>query len=103
MGHLSPRPRGFAVAQCVHLINRLTAAVVPPLETIMKPRLTFHSFRKIAAAEETMIRAMMPRTNEADPPSLAPVSAPIGARVWRDGRLVVDAPLTATLQEVARG
>lgn len=33
----------------------------------MRPRITLSTFRKIAKAEDTLARAMMPRTSAADP------------------------------------
>ena len=32
----------------------------------MKSRITLHTFRKVARQEETMLRAMMPRTSAVD-------------------------------------
>ena len=72
----------------------------------MKKRITLNTFRKVTALEETMARAMMPRTSEADATPLAPhyaqerstvVGTVAGTRLAR--RSV--AALTYTLAEVA--
>ena len=67
--------------------------------------MTINSYRQMFRQEETMIRAMMPRTSAKD---AAPLTSPIlpaqpERRVWRGGRVTVPA-LTFTLGEaVARG
>jgi hypothetical protein len=71
----------------------------------MKRTVTLHTFRKLARAEEAMMRASMPRTSAAD---AAPLTSPIlparadvaVARVPR--RFVAPGPLTYTLAEVRR-
>ena len=58
-----------------------------------------HTFRTFARLEETMMRAMMPRTDAADP---KPVALPRSNFVWSNGRRVAAvAPLTFKLAEVA--
>ena len=71
----------------------------------MRKRISLATFRRVAAAEEAMIRATMPRTSAADSdvvlsygkPSRAEVLAKrAGTRLVR----VVAAPLTYTLADV---
>jgi hypothetical protein len=69
----------------------------------MRRTITLSTFRKLEAAEETMLRAMMPRTAAADTtPLTSPIRPAKAARaVWRNGRRVAAAqPLTFTLAEV---
>lgn len=70
----------------------------------MKPRITLNTFRRLSVAEEQIMRAVMPRTADADP---SPLTSPIlpslaERRVWRAGRLVVE-KAGFTLAEVVRG
>ena len=57
---------------------------------------TRNVFRTIARLEDEMVRATMPRTAAADP---LPEFRPAARRTWRVPAL---APLTFTMQEVAR-
>ena len=61
----------------------------------MRPRITLNTFRKLDRAEEQVIRAMMPKTSDADP-------APLDVRGWTNSRKT-EKTLTFTLGEVARG
>lgn len=66
--------------------------------------MTTNHYRKMFRAEETMIRAMMPRTAAID---TAPLTSPIlpaqaERRVWRAGRSYVEKS-GFTMGEVARG
>lgn len=69
----------------------------------MRPRITLATFRKVAAAEETMMRAVMPRVAQADPTPLPRFAAPAAGELLaqRAGSRLVK-PLTFTLAEVAR-
>lgn len=65
----------------------------------MKKTITLHTFRKVARAEEQMLRAMMPRTSAADPLPIETSSTPrVVVRSVNGLRLVK--PLTFTMQEV---
>lgn len=66
--------------------------------------MTINSYRKMFRAEETMIRAMMPKTASVD---VEPLTSPIlpaqsERRVWRAGKAFVQ-KTGFTLGEVARG
>jgi hypothetical protein len=64
-------------------------------------RITLSTFRKVSAAEEMMMRAMMPTISAADPvplPKFA-AAAPVVVASTAGTRLVK--PLTATLAEVS--
>ncbi|HET9024815.1 MAG TPA: hypothetical protein VFN64_09600 [Burkholderiaceae bacterium] len=70
----------------------------------MRPKITLKTFRRLGQAEETMIRAAMPRTSarDAEPlPVFAARDAVVVAETPHGVRLV--RPLTFTIGEVARG
>ncbi len=67
----------------------------------MKRTITLATFRKLERAEETMLRAVMPRIAAADPAPLASNLYVPARRTWSAGSLVVKTGFT--LQEVARG
>lgn len=67
----------------------------------MRPRITLSTFRKIGRAEETMLRATMPRTQASTPEAMEP----FGGRMDNAGGTLVRRPvvtLTATIGEHAR-
>ncbi len=67
----------------------------------MRKRITLSTFRKIANAEEAMMRAMMPSASANDPAPLAsPILPRTTLRTLGNGARLVK-PLTATLAEVA--
>lgn len=69
-------------------------------------RFTLHTFSKMARQQETVIRAMMPKTAAADQepaePARTPARTTVTVRRLPSGARLVK-PLTATLGEVARG
>jgi hypothetical protein len=70
----------------------------------MKKTITLSTFRKVARAEEQMLRACMPQTSAACPePIESAISPRVSVRVLSNGvRLVKPlSPLTATLNDFA--
>jgi hypothetical protein len=65
----------------------------------MKKRITLHTFRRVGAAEEAMMRAVMPRASAADPEPLQRFAAPAVEEVARRGGARLVRPLTFTLAE----
>lgn len=66
-------------------------------------RITLHTFRKMAAAEEIMLRGAMPRVSAGDPVGLRE-TFPVGSRtavvVAARGATRLVRPLTATVAEL---
>lgn len=62
-------------------------------------RVTLATFRRMSAAEESMIRASMPRTSAVDPSRSPSEAVDFTAHVDRSVNV---RPLTATMAEVAR-
>lgn len=63
-------------------------------------RITLNTLRRLTAAEEAMMRAVMPRASARDAEALVPAHAQ-GVRVLAvRGGLRLVRPLTATVQEV---
>lgn len=66
----------------------------------MRKTITLATFRRVEAAEETMMRALMPRTAAASPEPLVSEIRNQPRRTWRAGSLVSKGAFT--LAEVAR-
>lgn len=66
----------------------------------MKKTITLNSFRRIEAAEEAMMRTLMPRTAAASPEPLVSEIRNQPRRTWRAGSLVSKGAFT--MAEVAR-
>lgn len=68
----------------------------------MKTRITLSTFRRLGRAEETVLRAVMPRTAAQDAEPLAPFAGrpEVNVLARRAGVNLVK-PLTATIAEVA--
>ena len=66
----------------------------------MKKTITLATFRRVHAAEETMMRIVMPRTSASDPLPSLPFTAPGEVIARRTGSRLAR-PLTFTMAEVA--
>lgn len=67
----------------------------------MKKTITLNTFRKLARAEDAMMRSCMPRISAVDvAPLISPIITQEVRRTWRAGSLITKTGFT--MQEVAR-